>query len=106
MKIRSYNILDLYYINLIQLNRYLSIVKQFDFIKKIILNEVQNNSLLFLKKINLKNKEDRLNIILNKNTQIENSVISYFRNIIENECISKTDYLIFNNLSDETKNKI
>jgi len=106
LKIRSYNILDLYFINLIQLNRYLSIVKQFDFIKKIILNEVQNNSLLFLKKINLKNKEDRLNIILNKNTQIENSVISYFRNIIENECISKTDYLIFNNLSDETKNKI
>jgi hypothetical protein len=102
----SYNILDLYYITLIQSNRYLGIIKQFEFIKKILLNEGQNNSLLLLKKLNLRNKEDRVSIIINKNKKIENSVISYFRNIIGNGSVSKTDYLIFKNLSNEIKNKI
>lgn len=96
----------MYYITLIQSNRYLGIIKQFEFIKKILLNEGQNNSLLLLKKLNLRNKEDRVNIITNKNKKIENSVISYFRNIIENGSVSKTDYLIFKNLSNKIKNKI
>ena len=96
----------MYYITLIQSNRYLGIIKQFEFIKKILLNEGQNNSLLLLKKLNLRNKEDRVNIITNKNKKIENSVISYFRNIIGNGSVSKTDYLIFKNLSNKIKNKI
>ena len=106
VKKRSYQILDFYYINLIQSSRYLEMIKQFDFIKKVILNEEQINSLLFLKKINLKNKEDRVNLILTKNNKMENSVISYYRNVIVNENVSKTDYFIFKNLSDEIKNKI
>ena len=56
--------------------------------------------------MNLKNKEDRVNILLTKNNKIENSVLSYFRKIIEDENVSKNDYLIFKNLSDEIKNKI
>ena len=62
--------------------------------------------MLLLKKLNLRNKEDRVNIIINKNKKIENSFISYFRNIIENGSVSKTDYLIFKNLSNKIKNKI
>ena len=59
-------ILHWYYINLIQTNRYLEISKQFDFIKKLILNDNQNNSLLLLKKINLRNSDERIRYIINK----------------------------------------
>ncbi len=107
MKKRNYNILYLYYINLIQSKRYFEIIKQFDFVKKIILNEEQNNSLLFLKKINLRNNDDKINLVSTKNNDdIEKSVVSYFRNIIRNEGVSKNDYLIFQNLNEEIKDKI
>ncbi len=106
LKKQSYNILDWYYINLIQSSKYFEISKQFDFLKKLILNEGQNNSLFLLKKINLRKNEDIVNIINTKNNEIENSVISYFRNIISPENASKTDYMIFDNLSMKIKNKI
>jgi len=106
LKKQNYNILHWYYINLIQSSRYFEISKQFDFLKKLILNEGQNNSLLLLKKINLRNNEDFVNLIPTKNNQIENSVISYFRNTIKPENASKTDYMIFDNLSMKIKKKI
>ena len=106
LKKQSYNILDWYYINLIQSSRYFEISKQFDFVKKLILNKGQNNSLLLLKKINLRKNEDIINFIPTNNNEIENSVISYFRNVIRPENASKIDYVIFDNLSMKIKNKI
>ena len=99
-------ILHWYYINLIQTNRYLEMSKQFDFIKKLILNDNQNNSLLLLKKINLRNSDERIRLIPTKTNELENSVVSYFRNAIKPETFSKTDYLIFENLSEKIKKKI
>ena len=99
-------ILHWYYINLIQTNKYLEMSKQFDFIKKLILNDNQNNSLLLLKKINLRNSDERIRLIPSKDNELENSVVSYFRNAIKPEALTKTDYLIFENLSEKIKKKI
>ena len=81
-------------------------MKQFDFIKKLLLNEGQMNSLLFLQKINLKNEEEKDNLITIKNNDVENSVVNYFKNIIRTDHITKTDSFIFDNLSEKVKNKI
>ena len=99
-------LLHWYYVYLVQSSRYLEMVKQFEFMKKLLLNEGQINSLLLLKKINLKNEEERDNLITIKNNDVENSVVSYFKNIIKNDNISKTDIFIFENLNKKVKNKI
>ncbi len=78
--------------------------KQFDFIKKLILNDNRNN--ILLKKINLRNSDERIKLIPTKTNELENSVVSYFRNAIKPETLSKTDYLIFENLSEKIKKKI
>ncbi len=100
------SLLHWYYIYLIQSSRYIEMMKQFDFIKKLLLNEGQMNSLLFLKKINLKNEEEKDNLITIKNNDVENSVVNYFKNIIRTDHITKTDSFIFDNLSEKVKNKI
>ena len=81
-------------------------LKQFEFIKKLLLNYGQINSLFFLKKINLKNEDEKENLIAIKNNNVENAVINYFKNVIKNVNISKTDSFIFDNLSEKIKIKL
>ena len=100
------SLLHWYYIYLIQSSRYIEMIKQFDFIKKLLLNEGQMNSLLVLKKINLKIEEEKENLITIKNNDVENSVVNYFKNIIKSDRITKTDSFIFENLSEKIKKKI
>ena len=100
------SLLHWYYIYLIQSSRYIEMMKQFDFIKKLLLNESQMNSLLVLKKINLKIEEEKENLITIKNNDVENSVVNYFKNIIKSDRITKTDSFIFENLSEKIKKKI
>ena len=100
------SLLHWYYIYLIQSSRYIEMMKQFDFIKKLLLNEGQMNSLLVLKKINLKIEEEKENLITIKNNDVENSVVNYFKNIIKSDRITKTDSFIFENLSEKIKKKI
>ena len=103
---KNSNLFHWYYIYLIQLHRYLEMLKQFEFIKKLLLNYGQINSLFFLKKINLKNEDEKENLITIKNNNVENSVVNYFKNVIRNINISKTDSFIYENLSENIKNKI
>ena len=105
-KTENSSLLHWYYVYLIQSSRYIEMVKQFDFIKKLLLNEGQINSLLLLKKINLKIEEERENLITIKNNDVENTVVNYFKNLIKSEYITKTDTFIFENLSEKVKNKI
>ena len=57
--IKHANLLQYYYIKLIQINRYLKNVQEFDFLKKIFLNNYQIKSLFFLRRINLTKKKER-----------------------------------------------
>ena len=102
-KFKNMNLLHWYYVNLIDANRYIRIVKEIDFIKKLILNKNQIQSLSFLKKINYCNYEERINLFQSSNPQ---SVISYFKTVFSSLNISENDKLIFENLSDDIKNKI
>ena len=96
-----------YYIKLIQINRYLKIINELEFIKQILFNENQIQSLMFLKKINLKKNEDRNKLLEFKNNEnIESNVISYYQKVYKSLNISKIDNIIFNNLCDKIKNKI
>ena len=97
------DLLHWYYINLIDANRYLRIVKEMDFIKKLILNKEQIKSLVFLRKINFYNYEERNNLFQTTNPQ---SVISYFKNAFNTLSISEHDKIIYENLSDDIKNKV
>ena len=103
---KNSNLYHWYYIYLIQSHRYLDMLKQFEFIKKLLLNYGQINSLFFLKKINLKNEDEKENLIAIKNNNVENAVINYFKNVIKNVNISKTDSFIFDNLSEKIKIKL
>ena len=107
-KNNTLSLLNWYYIYLIQSERYLEIVKEFDFIKKLILNNQQNRSLLFLKKININDENEKENLINIKDNNFENSVISYFNDLLKraNSNISRTDWFIMENLSDNLKKNI
>ena len=105
-KTKNSNLFHWYYIYLIQSHRYLDMLKQFEFIKKLLLNYGQINSLFFLKKINLKNEDEKENLVTIKNNNVENSVVNYFKNVIRNGNISKTDSFIYENLSEKIKNQI
>ena len=100
-------LLKWYYFNLLEINSYVRYLKEFDFLKKIILNEYQVNCLLFLKKINLNNMDElkNLNDLKNK-INIENKVISYYNEILKNVHLTKIDTLIYDNLSEKVKSKI
>ena len=101
------NLLHHYYIKLIQINRYLRIINELEFIKQLLLNENQIQSLMFLKKINLKKHEDRNKLLEFKNNEnIESNVISYYQMVYKSLNISKIDNLILNNLCEKIKNKI
>jgi hypothetical protein len=89
--------------HLMQTDRYFELIKQFDFLKKILLNEGQINSLEFLKKIDLKNEEEKDNLLFIKKHNIENIVISYFREALKSGNISRSDAYIYDNLSDKIK---
>ena len=52
-KFLNYILFDWYYVHLIKYQKYLNLVKQFEFLKKVILNEGQIKSLSFGKKINM-----------------------------------------------------
>jgi len=105
--VKHANLLQFYYITLIQINRYLKTMKEFDFLKKILLNNYQIKSLNFLKRINLTNENERNYFIENKNSpNIENYVIDYFKSLIALNDFSKIDKLIISNLSEDFKNKI
>ena len=83
------------------------IINELDFIKQILLNENQIQSLIFLKKINLKKNEVRNKLLEFKNYEnIESNVISYYQMIYKSLNMSKIDNIILNNLSDKIKNKI
>ena len=105
--VKHANLLQFYYITLIQINRYLKTMKEFDFLKKILLNNYQIKSLNFLKRINLTNENERNYFIENRNSpNIENYVIDYFKSLIALNDFSKIDKLIISNLSEDFKNKI
>ena len=107
INVKHAHLLQYYYIKLIQINRYLRNVQEFDFLKKIFLNNHQIKSLFFLKRINLTNRKERDEILENKNSPyIENNIIDYFKNQISLNNLSKIDKLILNNLSDHIKEKI
>ena len=101
------NLLQYYYIQLIQINRYLKIIQDFDFLKKLFLNNYQIKSLYFLKRINLTNEKERNSFIENSNSpNIDDYVIQYFKSLLSLNDLSKIDKLILSNLSEEIKNKI
>ncbi len=105
--IKHSNLLQYYYIYLIQINRYLKIVHEYEFLKKVFLNTSQKRSLLFLKRINLTNKIERDNILENKNMSfVEESVIDYYKKQLSNPNISNLDKIILKNLVDNIKEKI
>ena len=105
--IKNSNLLQYYYIYLIQVNRYLKIIQEYELFKKSLLNVYQIKSLLFLKKINITKKNEREEITENKNTPlIEDNVIEYFKTQFSLNTLSKIDNLIFKNLSNNIKEKI
>ena len=103
--IKHSNLIQYYYINLIQLNRYLKIVHEYHYLKRAFMNEFQIKSLLFLKRINLTNKKERNEISENasNNINVEENVITYFKSLNN---ISNFDKFILANLSENIKNKI
>ena len=101
------NLLQYYYIYLIQINRYLKIVHEYDFLKKAFLNHHQIKGLLFLRRINLTDKSERDSIAENKNNiENEENVVNYFKNKISINELSRFDKIILNNLSQNVKDKI
>ena len=101
------NLLQYYYINIIQINRYLKIIHEYYFLKKAFLNNSQIRSLLFLKRINLTNKEERESISENNgDIHVEQNVIDYFKSQISMNYLSKIDQFIFKNLNENIKSKI
>ena len=96
-------LLHWYYVYLVQSSRYLEMVKQFEFMKKLLLNEGQICSLEFLKKIDLNNEDEKDLLMSIKENKYEKIVISYFRSIIKSGNFSQTDSFIFDNLSDKIK---
>ena len=102
-KNKDSNIIHWFYIHLMQADRYLEMNKQFDFLKKLLLNEGQICSLEFLKKIDLNNEDEKDLLMSIKENKYEKIVISYFRSIIKSGNFSQTDSFIFDNLSDKIK---
>ena len=101
------NLLQFYYIQLIQINRYLKIIQEYDFLKKAFLNSYQIKSLNFLRRINLTNKLERERITDNKNIlNAEENVIDYFKTQISLNSLSKFDKFLLLNLNENIKNKI
>ena len=96
-----------YYYYLLEINSYVRNIKEFDFLKKIILNEYQINCLMYLKKINLNNMDELkyLNELKN-NINLENKVVSYYNEILKNVNGSKIDNMLYDNLSEKIKCKI
>ena len=107
-KYNNLSLINWYYIYLLQSERYLEIVKQFIFIKKLILNNEQNRSLLFLKKINLNDENEKEDLLNLKNNNFENSVVSYYNDLLKNanKSITQTDWFIMDNLSANLKKNI
>ncbi len=105
--VKHSNLLQYYYIYLIQINRYLKIVHEYDFLKKAFLNHHQIKGLLFLRRINLTDKSERDSIAENKNNiENEENVVNYFKNKISINELSRFDKIILNNLSQNVKDKI
>ena len=105
--IKHSNLLQFYYIQLIQINRYLKIIQEYDFLKKAFLNSYQIKSLYFLRRINLTNKLERESIAENKNSpNAEKNVIEYFKTQLSLKTLSKLDKFLLLNLSENIKNKI
>ena len=105
-KYLNYKLLNHYYIHLIQYQRYLELVKHFEFIKKLLLNEEQTKSLSFIKKIDFNNEEEKESLLHCKNNENENSVVNYFNNQLKNSNLSKIDYFILDNLSENIRKKM
>ena len=105
--IKNANLIQYYYIYLIQINRYLKVIQEYEFFKKALLNAYQIKSLLFLKKINLTKKNEREEITENKNTPlIEDNVVEYFKTHLSLNTLSKLDKVILQNLSNNIKEKL
>ena len=105
--IKHSNLLQYYYISLIQINRYLKFIQEYYFLKKAFLNEAQIQSLLFLKKINLTNKIDRDNISGNKkNLVVEENIINYYKSKLSSHDFSKIDKFLLTNLINDIKEQI
>ena len=103
---RNASILHWYYIYLMQFNRYLELVKQFEIIKKLLLNEYQIKSLLLLKKLDLKDEKERDRLMSLRYGDNENQVIKYFKRIFKQGNIDKYDLFIYENLNEDIQKKI
>ena len=86
-------LLHWYYIYLMQFNRYLELMKQFEIIKKLLLNEYQIKSLLLLKKLDLKDEKERDRLMSLRYDDNENNVINYFKKYLNKEILINMIYL-------------
>ena len=103
---KNASILHWYYIYLMQFNRYLELMKQFEIIKKLLLNEYQIKSLLLLKKLDLKDEKERDRLMSLRYGDNENYVIHYFKKVFKQGNIDKYDFFIYQNLNEEVQKNI
>ena len=103
---KNASILHWYFIYLMQFNRYLELMKQFEIIKKLLLNEYQIKSLLLLKKLDLKDEKERDRLMSLRYGDNENYVIHYFKKVFKQGNIDKYDFFIYQNLNEEVQKNI
>ena len=103
---KNASILHWYYIYLMQFNRYLELMKQFEIIKKLLLNEYQIKSLLLLKKLDLKDEKERDRLMSLRYDDNENNVIRYFKRIFKQGNVDKYDLFIYQNLNEKIQKNI
>ena len=103
---KNASILHWYFIYLMQFNRYLELMKQFEIIKKLLLNEYQIKSLLLLKKLDLKDEKERDRLMSLRYDDNENTVIRYFKRIFKQGNVDKYDLFIYQNLNEKIQKNI
>jgi len=106
---KIYDILNSYINNRIDIICYLEYLDYFDKFKYFCFNESQQISFEFFKKPNIYTNNDLEKLKkkpLNYCTRNKEKIVSYYTNLFENEGQTKTDEIIFENLSYDIKENI